>query len=32
LKEKRTRHLECRLSLPIGCMKLQFLKLFGTVL
>jgi hypothetical protein len=25
-----SRHLECRLSLPIGCMKLLFPKLFGT--
>jgi hypothetical protein len=30
LKNKK-RHLECRLSLPIGCMKLLFPKLFGTV-
>jgi len=28
---KKTRHLECRLSLPTSCMKLLFPKLFGTV-
>jgi len=31
LKRKKTRHLECRLSLPIGCMKLLFPKFFGTI-
>jgi hypothetical protein len=30
LKEKN-RHFECRLSLPIGCMKLLFPKLFVTI-
>jgi hypothetical protein len=31
LKEKKSRHFECMLSLPIGCMKFLFPKLFGTI-
>jgi hypothetical protein len=31
LKEKKSRHFECMLSLPIGCMKFLFQKLFVTV-
>jgi hypothetical protein len=27
LKEKKSRHFECMLSLPIGCMKFLFSKL-----
>jgi hypothetical protein len=30
LKEKETSHFECMLSLPIGCMKFLFPKLFAT--
>jgi hypothetical protein len=29
--KKITRHFECRLNLPLGCMKLQFPKLFVTI-
>jgi hypothetical protein len=31
LKEKKSRHFECMLSLPIGCMKFLFPKLFVTI-
>jgi hypothetical protein len=31
LKEKESRHLECMLSFPIGCMKFLFPKLFVTI-
>jgi hypothetical protein len=31
LKRKKSRHLECMLSLPIGCMKFLFPKLFITI-
>ncbi len=31
LKENKPRHLECMLSLPIGCMKFLFPKLFVTI-
>jgi hypothetical protein len=31
LKEKKSRHFECMLSLPIGCMKFLFPKLFSTI-
>jgi hypothetical protein len=32
LKEKKTRHFECMLSLPLGCMmKFLFPKLFLTI-
>jgi hypothetical protein len=31
LKRKKSRHFECMLSLPIGCMKFLFLKLFVTI-
>jgi len=31
LKEKKTRHFECMLSLPIGCIKFLFPKLFVTI-
>jgi len=31
LKEKKSRHFECMLSLPIGCMKFLFQKLFITI-
>jgi hypothetical protein len=30
-KRKKSRHFECMLSLPIGCMKFLFPKLFGTI-
>jgi hypothetical protein len=30
LKRKKSRHFECMLSLPIGCMKFLFPKLFAT--
>jgi hypothetical protein len=30
LKENKASHLECMLSLPIGCMKFLFPKLFVT--
>jgi len=30
-QKKKKRHLECMLSLPIGCMKLLFPKLVGVV-
>jgi hypothetical protein len=30
-KEKRPRHFECMLSLPIACMKFLFPKLFITI-
>jgi hypothetical protein len=31
LKENKSRHFECMLSLPIGCMKFLFPKLFATI-
>jgi hypothetical protein len=31
LKEKKSRHFECMLSLPIDCMKFLFPKLFITI-
>jgi hypothetical protein len=31
LKEKKSMHFECMLSLPIGCMKFLFPKLFITI-
>jgi hypothetical protein len=31
LKEKKSRHFDCMLSLPIGCMKFLFPKLFLTI-
>jgi hypothetical protein len=31
LKEKKSRHFECMLSLPLGCMKFLFPKLFVTI-
>jgi len=31
LKEKKSRHFECMLSLPIGCIKFLFPKLFVTI-
>jgi hypothetical protein len=31
LKEKKSRHFECMLSLPIGCIKFLFPKLFITI-
>jgi hypothetical protein len=31
LKENKLRHFECMLSLPIGCMKFLFPKLFITI-
>jgi len=31
LKENKSRHIECMLSLAIGCMKFLFSKLFITV-
>jgi hypothetical protein len=31
LKRKKPRHFECMLSLPIGCMKFLFPKLFVTI-
>jgi hypothetical protein len=31
LKEKKSRHFECMLSLPIGCTKFLFPKLFTTI-
>jgi hypothetical protein len=31
LKRKNSRHFECMLSLPIGCMKFLFPKLFITI-
>jgi hypothetical protein len=31
-KTKKSRHFECMLSLPIGCMKFLFPKLFITIL
>jgi hypothetical protein len=31
LKEKKSRHFECMLSLPVGCMKFLFPKLFVTI-
>jgi hypothetical protein len=31
LKEKKSRHFECMLSLLIGCMKFLFPKLFITI-
>jgi len=31
LKEKKSRHFECMLSLPIDCMKFGFSKLFVTI-
>jgi hypothetical protein len=31
LKENKARHLECMLSLPIGCTKFLFPKLFVTI-
>jgi len=31
LKRKKSRHFECMLSLPIGCMKFLFPKLFITI-
>jgi hypothetical protein len=31
LKEKESRHFECMLSLPIGCMKFLFPELFITI-
>jgi hypothetical protein len=31
LKKRKTTHLEYKLSFPIGCMKLLFPKLFGTI-
>jgi hypothetical protein len=31
LKEKKSRHFECLLSLPIGCMKFLIPKLFVTI-
>jgi hypothetical protein len=30
-KRKKSRRFECKLSLPIGCMKFLFPKLFGTI-
>jgi hypothetical protein len=30
-KEKKSRHFECLLSLPIGCKKFLFPKLFVTI-
>jgi hypothetical protein len=32
LIEKKSRHFECMLSLPIGCMKFLFPKLFVTII
>jgi hypothetical protein len=32
LKSKKSRHFECMLSLPIGCMEFLFPKLFVTIL
>jgi hypothetical protein len=31
LKENKSRHFECMLNLPIGCMKFLFPKLFVTI-
>jgi hypothetical protein len=31
LKEKKSRHFECMLSLPTGCMKFLFPKLIVTI-
>jgi len=31
LKEKKSRHFECMLSLPIGCIKFPFPKQFVTI-
>jgi hypothetical protein len=31
LKEKKSSHFECMLSLPVGCMKFLFPKLFVTI-
>jgi hypothetical protein len=31
LKEQKSRHFQCMLSLPIGCMKFLFPKLFVTI-
>jgi hypothetical protein len=31
LKEKKSRHFECMPSLPIGCMKFLFPRLFVTI-
>jgi hypothetical protein len=31
LKEKKLRHFECMLNIPIGCMKFLFPKLFVTI-
>jgi hypothetical protein len=31
LKRKKSKHFECMMSLPIGCMKFLFLKLFNTI-
>jgi hypothetical protein len=31
IKENNSRHFECMLSLPIGCMKFLFPKLFVTI-